>query len=90
MEAAAVPSADASAVQTPPKSYSELFDTQVVLDEAIMIPNPMASIRATGMKSISDANTRVNHGVYADCGNWPIALTGGGGAYPPAPGGGGG
>ena len=55
-----------------------------------MIPNPMASIRATGMKSISEANTRVNHGVYADCGNWPIALTGGGGAYPPAPGGGGG
>ena len=24
------------------------------------------------MKSISEASTRVNHGVYADCGNWPI------------------
>ena len=85
METAASPSADASLAQSPPKSYSETVSHAGRLGRGHHDPESDCLDQRDRDESISEANTRVNHDVYADCGSWPIALTGGRRGIPAPP-----
>ena len=55
--------------QNSPRSYSDVSVMHAVSRVPSSRPHPMPSRIATGMKSISHANTRVSHGVYASAGS---------------------